>query len=108
LILLGARQRLAVVGTDDRGVEGAFELLRVLVLAEIALGERELACGNEAGLACLEHEGKPVLFRLRAPPQLEEGIAALGRADEDRPDLPCGPRRPAAHSGQTLRPGCDE
>ena len=31
-----------------------------------------------------------MLFRLRAPPQLEEGIAALGRADEDRPALPIG------------------
>src|SRR5215472_14556556 len=63
---------------DDRGVERAFELLRILILAEIALGERELAFGNEAGLAYLEHEGKPILFRLRAPPQLEESVAALG------------------------------
>ncbi|HVI65114.1 MAG TPA: hypothetical protein VM910_21400 [Bradyrhizobium sp.] len=35
-----------------------------------------------------------MLFRLRAPPQLEEGVAALGRADEDRPALPIGQRRP--------------
>src|SRR5262249_57611240 len=55
--------------------------------------ERELAFGNEAGLACLEHEGKPILFRLRALPQLEEGVAALGRADEDRPALPIRQRR---------------
>src|SRR5262245_66238098 len=81
LFLLSARHQLPVVGADDRGVERAFELLGVLVLAEIALGERELAFGNEAGLARLEHEGKPILFQLRALPQLEEGVAALGRAD---------------------------
>jgi hypothetical protein len=66
-----ARHQLAVVGADHRGVERAFEFLRVLLLAEIALGERKLACGNEAGIACLEHEAEPASFRLRAPPLLE-------------------------------------
>ena len=38
-------------------------------------------------------ENQPIL-PLRAPPQLEEGVASLRRADEDRPALPIGERRP--------------
>ena len=64
-----------------------------MLLAEIALDERKLACGNKAGVACLEHESEPVCLRLRAPPQLEEGVAALGRADEHRPAAAIGQGR---------------
>ena len=86
----GAGDQLAVVRSDHGGVERAFELLRVLLLGEIAPRQRELAVGNEPGVARLEHHGEPALLPLRAPPQLEEGVAALRRADEDSPALAVG------------------
>ena len=61
--------------------------------AEIAPGRFEFAFGNEPGLARLEHHREPARLRLRAPPQLEEGVAALRRADEHGPALPVGERR---------------
>jgi hypothetical protein len=60
-------------------------LLRVFLVGEVPAGKSKLARGDEAGLACLQHHGEPAVLRLRAPPQLEERIAALGRADEHRP-----------------------
>ena len=52
----GLRHQLAVIGADDGGLERAFELLHVLLLAQIAAGERELARRDEAGLARLQHQ----------------------------------------------------
>ncbi len=92
-LLLGARHEPAVVGAGDGGLERALEFLRVLLLGQVAPGERKLAFRNEGGVARLEHEGKPVLLRLRTPPQREEGVAALGRADEHRPAGAVGERR---------------
>jgi hypothetical protein len=53
---LGLAHERAVIGADHRGVERAFEFLRVLRLAEIAPRQHQLLLCDEAGLARLEHQ----------------------------------------------------
>ena len=57
------RQIAAEIGADDRGIEGAFEFLRVLLRGHVALRVRELSRRQQAGVGGLEHHREPVSDR---------------------------------------------
>ena len=99
-VALRLRHELPVIRADDRSVEAAFELLRVLLLGELAPGEVELGLRDEPGLARLEHQREPVRrIGLRAHPGLIELVAPARRADEHRPAGAIG-----EHGPDHLRP----
>ena len=94
LLALGIGHQLPVIGADDRGIERALELLRVLLVAQLAPGKIELILPDEPGLARLEHQRIPVLrVGACARPSVEQRVPSLWRADEHRPALAIGQRR---------------
>ncbi len=93
---LGLRRldQRGVIGAGDRRLEAALELLRIFLGRHAPLRVLELRSGEDARLARLVERREPALLGFRMLIEPVEAVAAARRADEERPALPVGERRP--------------
>ena len=94
--------RLAVIGAPDRRLEGAFELLLVLLRRHVAARGLQLGLWQDPGLRRREQRRVPVLVRAGRAVLAPEFVVPPGRPDENRPALAVGERR-ADHLAPEMR-----